>query len=541
MKTTLLSFLFFIFSFFPLFSQENIDSLQYYSSIINSQKDIHQFKKAYNYFKKKSLNNPENTNNQKVYSLFHLSLIEFQNGFYIESEETAIKALNLTHNSNENSYLKSLQKSLYNQLGILYRKQKNISKAIKLYDKSFSLANKPEDSISIYNNKANAYLENKDFSLALNESVKAFQIANRINNPKKIALVLGNLGYIKSLINKNNGLNDMLNALKLRKELKDFSRIYMSYQQLGYYFLQKKNYEKAKEYAWKAKNIAEKINSDSFRLNALSLLVDLNENDIISEYKTLNDSIQNARQQNANKFALIKYDYNKKEQEAQENLLLFEKEKGRRQFFVFVVILIFILSVSGYYYTKFRHEKNMQISILQRDFMHSKKVHDDIANDLYQVMQKTEETSPIINDLEKIYNNARDISREIKPIEIQENFSSQIRDLTLEYQKNDVKISRLGLEKCTWNHLSIEKKQALYKIIQELLINMRKHSFAKNVFLNFKESESKIEITYKDNGVGYDLKNKKSLPNVESRIKAINGKITFESELQKGFKAKIII
>ena len=71
---------------------------------------------------------------------------------------------------------------------------------------------------------------------------------------------------------------------------------------------------------------------------------------------------------------------------------------------------------------------------------------------------------------------------------------------------------------------------------------MQKHSSAKLVALPFYKKRNNYTINYSDNGVVVDLnslKIKKGLSNMETRIKSINGSITFTSYLNKGFKAFI--
>lgn len=85
------------------------------------------------------------------------------------------------------------------------------------------------------------------------------------------------------------------------------------------------------------------------------------------------------------------------------------------------------------------------------------------------------------------------------------------------------------------------KKIILYRVLQELMINMKKHSHSTFVILSFSEKDNGIEIVYKDNGIGLgeiESKRKNGLLNVENRIYSIAGKLTFESE--KGVKVIIL-
>jgi organic radical activating enzyme len=93
-----------------------------------------------------------------------------------------------------------------------------------------------------------------------------------------------------------------------------------------------------------------------------------------------------------------------------------------------------------------------------------------------------------------------------------------------------------------WSKTKSITKITIYRILQELLVNMKKHSQSTIVVIGFETKKKTSEINYSDNGIGTAkmLKLKNGLKNMEYRIKNINGIITFESEFQKGFRVKII-
>jgi len=99
-----------------------------------------------------------------------------------------------------------------------------------------------------------------------------------------------------------------------------------------------------------------------------------------------------------------------------------------------------------------------------------------------------------------------------------------------------------GFDSFNWSLLEEYKKIMLYRILQELLVNMKKHSQCSLVAISFKVVDDKIQVVYSDNGIGFSsdtkiLKN--GLQNVENRIKAIKGTITFDNATGKGFKVSL--
>jgi signal transduction histidine kinase len=72
----------------------------------------------------------------------------------------------------------------------------------------------------------------------------------------------------------------------------------------------------------------------------------------------------------------------------------------------------------------------------------------------------------------------------------------------------------------------------VFRIIQELITNSIKHSFAKEITIHLSSFEDVLNILYEDNGVGFSYDPVQSglgLDNIESRIQSLNGSVKFES------------
>ncbi len=79
----------------------------------------------------------------------------------------------------------------------------------------------------------------------------------------------------------------------------------------------------------------------------------------------------------------------------------------------------------------------------------------------------------------------------------------------------------------------------VYRIIQEILNNMIKHSKTNTIDLQIIKTETNLDITIKDNGIGFnvnELKDAKGIgwKNIFSRVSMLNGNIKIESKPQIG-------
>jgi signal transduction histidine kinase len=81
-----------------------------------------------------------------------------------------------------------------------------------------------------------------------------------------------------------------------------------------------------------------------------------------------------------------------------------------------------------------------------------------------------------------------------------------------------------------------EYELALYRITQELINNVLKHSDAKNVSLQMGYRDEKIIIMVEDDGKGFDMNQHKDgygLKNLEARTKLLNGNMKIDSQTGK--------
>ena len=150
----------------------------------------------------------------------------------------------------------------------------------------------------------------------------------------------------------------------------------------------------------------------------------------------------------------------------------------------------------------------------------------------------------LLNHLDTIYSRTRDISKENCTITTDENYIVLLKEMISGFSTSNINIILNDLDNISWNEINKLKKITIYRVIQELLVNMRKHSEASLVGINFKATDKSIVINYTDNGKGIDTEKiifKNGLSNVESRIVKLKGNIDISTNPDLGFKAFIKI
>ena len=92
--------------------------------------------------------------------------------------------------------------------------------------------------------------------------------------------------------------------------------------------------------------------------------------------------------------------------------------------------------------------------------------------------------------------------------------------------------------------LATEVTTAVYRIVQEALTNITKHSEATKVELSLQEAAGKIQLAIKDNGCGFNLMENTTgfgLQGMQERTEALNGNFRIISEYGQGCQIEVKI
>ena len=503
-----------------------------------------QYRKAYYYYNQSFLFNKEQNNTKRaVFNLLRMAHIENLECDYIGSEATTTQAIKLFDKTIPIPY----QTNAYISLGLNYMHLANYEDAKSMFEKAIQIT---EDSLTVYISKNNIgylYIKQKEYQ-------KAVRLLSEIENEKILqespldyARILDNKGIALFHLNDKLALSYLEKAKTIREANNDDSQIVSSYMHLAEYY---KNQEPAtaKEWTQKAYHSATKAFIPDDRLEALNLLFTTTTNNNLKNqyhdtYIHINDSLQQARQQAKNQFAKIKYDSEKAET---------EKTAYQYKMYGFIVLLILSVAVFILLY-RLTIQKNKR-KILETQYTTetkiAKRLHDELANDVHntiafaetQNLENEQNKETLLENLDTIYQRARNISNENKQISTGEAFVEQLKHMIHSYSSDtrNVILNTAALQDI---QLKDEVKITLYRVLQELMVNMKKHSECSLVAIAFKNNGQFLEISYSDNGKGSQnqLHTKNGLQNVENRIFSINGTITFDTEPDKGFKVKIII
>jgi signal transduction histidine kinase len=411
-----------------------------------------------------------------------------------------------------------------NALGVIYRKMGDSKKGLEHYKNAYDFAVLENDMPSICQYAANMAAVQIDLGM-LEEAFKNYEL-----------------------------------ALKYAEE-KDIQRVKRQcYDGFANYYEKKGDFKKALSYRKQYEAIHEKITSEETQ-KAMAQADALFQN-TVNQQKILEQEATIAKEQEAKAIA---------EKEKLEK----EAKLGRTQFLLVIFVglaLVLIIGLAAFYNRKrlqreklfaenlaAEQERGLQMTLIAQEEERqriARDLHDGIVQDLTilkmnitQLETHSEsdvklELPNIANKLDKASKEVRSISHQMMPL--------ALRELGLSAALKDVLDKMLTPNNIAFDFEEIEMEErvpqvieiSLYRIAQELLNNVVKHSKASSVSVMLTKRHNFITMIFEDNGKGFSSNQKNEgigMTSLNSRVKMVNGEIKFETEEGSGTMAIVKI
>jgi signal transduction histidine kinase len=512
----------------------------------------------YYYEKAKSLCDIKKDTGKIIYCTINLANIEGFQGDYTSCENTIIELFPLLVNNK-----KPIRRwSVFMSIGCNYLRIYDYNNALHYFNKSLNLETDYNSKLGAKNNIALVYMEMHNYQKAIKILETLTSQEKKLELQEDYSRVIDNLGLCYSKTGNPKATTYLYKGLELRKKNHDELGITASYINLAEHF-KKSIRSLGLKYAKLAYKRSTDANIVDDRLLSLQLIIETSPENklrkLALDYTHIKDSITKARQIAKNQFAKIKYDSKLDREEnlrlkvlKAENAFEIEHQKNRNFMLNFMITISLLLTVFLFYYLTFKYKKEKIHASYETETRIAKKLHDELANDVYstlsfsetQDLSLIENKEKLINNLDTIYTRTRNISEEIGEVDTGIHFLNGLKEMMKRFNTNSVTILLNGIETVDWNSIENNKKIIIYRVLQELLVNMKKHSQCSLAVITFKNKKTKIQIDYGDNGIGFafdEIKPKRGLQNAENRILAINGSFTLDLKPNKGFKTSFTI
>ena len=519
--------------------------------------DKNEFDSAFVYFEKaKSLFLERNDSVGVAESLINMAITQADFGDYYGSQETstqAIEYLNLNDSSQH-----ALLGMVYNNLSNVYTSLKDTKKAIESNQLAIQYTSSPTNRKVYENNLASTYIANQEYEKA-SEILKEL-VSHADSNSIDYARFLTNYARAKSHLDTAYKLLPVLKkAMQIRRKNKDPWGLNSSYSHIANYY-KERNKDSALFYSMQQFDIAKTIKNPDAQMDALQRVLELSvleENrPFLEKYHQIQDSVEIARLTAKNQFALIRYEVEK----SKTNNLKLSNEIAEKQYRlnlmrVLLVGLIIVAALSSFYFLNWHKRRKQRMELVaenrvkESQLKTSRKVHDVVANGIYRVMAELENRDDInreelLDRLEILYDKSRDISYEVEDLGMGDiPFHLTISELLKSFANEERTVLIAGNEEATWDRLNAVQKDNLEQVLQELMVNMQKHSKAQEVIVRFDYEGNILHIYYKDDGIGLSESPKygNGFMNTENRINLLKGTLTFEKNNNRGLGIHISI
>ncbi len=482
-----------------------------------------------------------------------------------------------------------------NNICFLYTALYNWDKVIELANQSFAIADELGDDYTkavALNNIGSSFEEKRDFLSAIKYKLKALEIFKVVGDSNSMASMMNNVGYYYRNLNQDDKAESYyLPGLELSSRINDRNSMALFHSNLGALYTDKKNFTKSIYHLKKAQEIATAQELPSTLIPVYKHLGDYyvetgnaqKAKESYDNYTYLKDSLFNSKL--AEQFSEMQTKYETTEKENQNQILQKENEINQVQlnrsrtiqWILFVGILfislIFYLIYSNY---KIKQKQKLNETLLAQEQIRAKAVleaeekerlriardlHDGLGqrlsaaklniSGLHQTIQTDNDKQELfltnaIQLLDESVKDVRSISHNLLANGlIKSGLVSAVREFINQINSTNslrINIETVGLE----DRLDPIQENVLYRVLQEVVNNIIKHSQANEVNIQFIRHENELNLLIEDNGIGFNLteafdKGGIGLKNIQSRIEYINGKVDFDSFPNKGTTVNIEI
>ena len=502
---------------------------------------------AYYYIKYLQLNDQIGFLEGMSAGLINLGKVYYLNGEFEKAKTNYLLSIDYAQQFNRLSHI-SLA---YTNLGMVARAEKNFDKALNYYHKSIKInkqINNQSGLAASHMNIGNIYFEKKYYTNAFNQYESALAIYKDMGHSKAIIDVMMNQAVVYEQIKEYRKSMEIYNSiLELAKELNDKYQVRNIYYNI--YKLYKLMDDNSKAFEYQTKYY--ELNDSIFNLEKAEVITDLT-----LKYEKEKDQAQILELENEN----LAKDLSLKKRTNQRNTYLFSGSG-----IILIIMFLFI-----FHRNKSRKDKiiaDQKIKQLEEEkkllaakFLVegqeeerkriAKELHDGLGvllstakMQFTTIKDKSPENRPLIDNATKLLEQAagdvRKISHNMMPGLLTRFGLYEAAEDLIEQLDETKGLSAICETIGDKKRLPENTEIMLYRIIQEMVNNTLKHAEAKNIRLHMNILSEQLNITYSDDGIGFNVEEKlqiKSigLTSIQSRVEFLNGQSTLESAKGKG-------
>jgi two-component system NarL family sensor kinase len=468
----------------------------------------------------------------------------------------------------------------YNGLGTFSSTINSLDKAEDYHLKALAIRLKlgnPKDIFQSYDNLGIIQRSRGNYDMALRYYFKAVEQAMIASDSSSLSFIYNDIGAAYSFKGNLLQADRFLKAsIAIREKMDELHELAYTYNYLGENDERRHDYASAERHIKKALAIAQQIGNHKQTAEAYESLSDFYARNRIYDsayhyalvFKNYRDSITRINQAEIIEELNTKYETAKKEHQITEQQL----QITRRNYLIGGILCLLLTAAalvwSYFRRSKLKQEGQLQSAILRQQELATKAILEAeenerkrIAGDLHdgvgQMMSAAKiNLSTLTNEIPFTSQDQRDAfdkaltlvdesCREVRAVShnimpnalLRSGLALAVRDFInkIDHRVIAVNLYTEGLNDRIDGNIEI----VLYRVIQECVNNVIKHSGAAQLDLTLIRDEDGISITIEDNGKGFSLhddtkKDGIGLKNIQTRIDYLKGTVEWDSAIGKG-------
>lgn len=533
----------------------------------------------------------KSTKHQNWYGyIFNNIIVALQKrGRYDEALAVAFEGLEMARTLQDTYYIARF----YSDIGYIHDRLNNFSESIKWQKKGIGLFDLIGEDVKKHfaiSRIGIAYDELGDYDSAHYYNQIALQFFTAENSIKDIGMIKSNIGntYLKEN-NWNMALDYLKDAYEINYITGDNLALSITAINLGRANKEIGNISRAKSLFSEGIRLSKALDDLKFQSEGYYSYYDLFESQqqydsalfYFKWYKVLEDSLYTLKKSEQIAELITKYETKEKEQQIELQELTLKKQEAqivsnRWLNFLLIALCVLVIVVSIGLYLRYIGKKDAEIQRMLIEEQEkglnavitaqeeerkriSKDLHDGIGQQLsglkmaFQKMQRNwsfnnpeerEELNRLTEILSESADEVRSISHQMMPKSLTElGIVSALEDLLSK------SLGMVGIEYEFEHHKVTDRVEeqievTIYRIVQELINNIIKHSNAQMVHIQLFKNAGKIILIVEDNGNGFaenSTEKGHGLLNIKSRLNTIHGEVNYAPSPASGTIATIRI
>ncbi len=501
---------------------------------------------------------------------------EYFKGNYDKAGEKFYQALHILQSKPVSNALSEV----YNNLGRLYRKSRDLDRAAEMYDLAYDVCLKLNDKAAlatILNESGVVFEYKEDYKEAINRYQQSLNIREETNDTEGKAYSLNFIGGAYTAMKKFDKAEEyLLQSLALREQMKDTFAMALNYSDLGAMYAAKGDVERSISNFEKSNAFAVQLHYTELRSANYKELSNVYEAktdyrtalEFYKKHTAVHDSVFNTEKTKQIEELNMRYETEKKDSKINEQRLLITK----RNYIIFIVAGLFVLGLILAYLFYNRYKLKQQAK-LQQEILYQqdistraviaaeenerKRIAAELHDGVGQMMSAVKmNLSAFENELQ--FNSPDQKTAFEKAISLVDESCKEVRSVSHQMMPNALLKSGLAnavkafIDKIDSHILKINlhteglderldsnTETVLYRVLQECVNNVIKHSGANQLDIAIIKDKDGISATVEDNGNGFDVNDKQKfdgigLKNIITRISYLKGTVDFDSAPGRG-------